>query len=67
LVGFTDQVVAAAVQADDLALVDLDVRVDEQATAILQVVQRVGQGLALDHRHEHAVAAVTCSASLTGP
>ena len=51
------QVVVAAVDADDHALVDRDRRADEQAAAVLQVEQRVGDRLAVVLRDQHAVAA----------
>ena len=45
-VGLTGQIVAAAVDADDHALVDLDAVADEQRAPILQVEERVGERLA---------------------
>jgi hypothetical protein len=51
------QVVVARVFADDHAFVDFVARRDEQLGPLLQGVQRVGDGAAADHRHQHAVAA----------
>ena len=43
------QVVAARMFADDHALIDRFTRVDEHASAILQVEQRVADRTAIDH------------------
>ena len=59
------EVVAAGVDADDHALVDVGVVADEQLAALLQAEQRVGDRLAGRHRHQHAVGApaeVACDA-----
>src|SRR6185312_54586 len=53
-----DQVVVAAVDADDHSLVELLARADEHAPALLQIEQRVGHRLTLLVAHQHAVVTV---------
>src|SRR5690606_24352119 len=53
------QVVAAAVDADDHAFVDLVARTDEEQPSLLKVEERIARGAAVDHRHEHADVALT--------
>src|SRR5438876_7165906 len=55
--GVDHQVVLATVDPDDHALVDLLAGGDEQAAALLQVEQRVGDRLAVLVAHQHAVVA----------
>src|SRR5205823_11262575 len=55
--GVDHQVVLATVDPDDDALVDLLAGGDEQAAALLQVEQRVGDRLAVLVAHQHAVVA----------
>ena len=52
-----DQVVVAAVNADDHAFVQLVAGQHEHAAAIFQVPQRVGHGFAVFRRNQHAVVA----------
>ena len=52
--GVDVEVAAAAVLADDHALIDGDARADEQGAAILQVHQGIGHGLAAGIGQQHA-------------
>ena len=56
--GVHHQVVAAAVDADQLAFVDFHVGLDQHAAALLQVEQGERQHLAFDHGDQHAVVAL---------
>ena len=53
-----DEVVVAAVDADDHAFVERIARRHEHAAAVLQLPQRVGDGVAVFLRNQHAVAAL---------
>src|ERR1700760_2164101 len=61
-----DQVVVARVLADDHAVVNLPARLDHHRAAILEIPQRVGDGLALVVGDQHAIAAALDRALVRG-
>jgi serine O-acetyltransferase len=61
------EVVVAGMLADDHALVDLFLRVDEHPPAILEVPERIGHRLAVFHRDQDARAAARDRALVRAP
>ena len=55
--GIHDQVIISAVETDNLTFIHIDIRTNEEATAILQRKQGIRQCFTLNHRNQNTVGA----------